>query len=143
MIFETEYDLVREKKAIETFVNIFKGHYEKLDRFDIDYKIFDCKYNLIAFAEVKGRNKYMADAYPLPISVSKIVKILDKRINPVIIWSCKDGIIYAKVKDIVATMKWGGRREREGAANDMELMAYYTEQKEFKHIYFENTSYNI
>jgi hypothetical protein len=36
MISETEQDLLREKKAIETFVKTFGGSYQKLDPFDID-----------------------------------------------------------------------------------------------------------
>ena len=43
MTFETEEDLRREKKAIETFVNTFGGSYKKLDPQDIDYKIFNKK----------------------------------------------------------------------------------------------------
>jgi len=142
MIFETPNDLIREEKAIKTFVNIFQGSYEKLDRFDIDYKVYDSKNNLIAYAEVKGRNRSIIDAYPLPISVTKLIKLLDKKINPVMIWSCTDGIIYGKIKNLVGTIKWGGRKEREVSVNDMELMAYYSEQAEFKYLYFENTSNN-
>ena len=40
-IFETEQDLIREKKAIETFVKIFGGSFKKLAPLDIDYKVFD------------------------------------------------------------------------------------------------------
>jgi len=52
MISETEEDLRREKKAIETFVKTFGGSYQKLDPFDIDYKIFDRDKKVIAYAEV-------------------------------------------------------------------------------------------
>ena len=55
MTFETETDLIREKKAIELFVSIFGGSYKKLDPQDIDFKVFDKDKNLIAYAEVKGR----------------------------------------------------------------------------------------
>ena len=80
-IFETEQDLIREKKAIELFVSIFNGSYKKLDPFDVDYKIFDKDNNLIAYAEVKGRIRSMRDAYPLPIAARKVVKLMDKRLN--------------------------------------------------------------
>ena len=36
MIFEREEDLLREKKAVETFVKTFGGSYQKLDPYDID-----------------------------------------------------------------------------------------------------------
>ena len=135
-IFETEEDLKREKKAIETFVKMFHGSYEKLDPLDIDYKIFDKHKNLIAYAEVKGRLRNMSTAYPLPISVKKIVKLIDKRLNPIIIWACDDGIIYAKANMLEGHLKVGGRKKREGSFNDDELMAYFDKQKEFKYIRF-------
>lgn len=135
-IFETEQDLIREKKAIELFVSIFNGSYKKLDPFDVDYKIFDKDNNLIAYAEVKGRIRSMRDAYPLPIAARKVVKLMDKRLNPVIIWSCEDGIIYGKPTDLIGEIRYGGRAPRKGSSNDEELMIYYEKQKEFKYVRF-------
>jgi len=134
MIFENEQDLEREKKAITLFVNTFGGSFQKLDPFDIDYKIFDREGKLIAYAEVKGRVRVIRDAYPLPIAARKLVKLADKRLNPVIIWACDDGIIYGKADRIVGEIMWGGRIPREGAVNDSELMVYYEKQKEFKYV---------
>jgi hypothetical protein len=134
MIFETEEDLRREKKAIEIFVNIFGGSYQKLDPRDIDYKIFDKDKNLIAYAEVKGRIRTMSNAYPLPISARKVVKLTDKRLNPVVIWACEDGIIYGKVNNLKGEIKFGGRPPRENSFDDSELMIYYDKQKELKYV---------
>ena len=134
MTFETEIDLIREKKAIELFVSIFGGSYKKLDPHDIDYKVFDKDKNLIAYAEVKGRIRTMRDAYPLPISAKKLVKLIDKRLTPVLIWACEDGIIYGKADKLQGAIKWGGRPPRDGAVNDNEMMAYYDKQKELKYI---------
>jgi hypothetical protein len=134
MTFETEVDLVREKKAIETFVNIFGGSFLKLDPNDIDYKVFDKNKNLIAYAEVKGRIRMMRTAYPLPISAKKLVKLIDKRITPVLIWACDDGIIYGKANKLIGEIKWGGRPPRDGSLNDNELMVYYDKQKELKYV---------
>jgi hypothetical protein len=136
MIFEKEQNLIREKKAIELFVKIFDGSYEKLDTFDVDYKVFDKDGKLIAYAEVKGRLRSMRMAYPLPISAKKIVKLIDKRITPVIIWCCEDGIIYGKANKLIGEAKWGGRSPRDGSFNDAELMVYYDKQKELKYIRF-------
>ena len=136
MTFETEEDLRREKKAIETFVNTFGGSYKKLDPHDIDYKIFDKDKNLIAYAEVKGRIRTMRSAYPLPVAVRKITKLADKRLNPVLIWSCDDGIIYGKVNMLKGEIKWGGRTPRDNSFNDSELMVYYDKQKELKYVRF-------
>lgn len=134
MIFETETDLIREKKAIELFVSVFGGSYKKLDPMDIDYKVFDKDNNLIAYAEVKGRIRSMKTAYPLPLSAKKLIKLIDKRITPVLIWACDDGIIYGKANKLVGEIKWGGRPPRLGSSNDNEMMVYFDKQKEFKFI---------
>lgn len=137
MIFEKEEDLIREKKAIEAFVKVFGGSYQKLDPFDIDFKIFDKDRNLIAYAEVKGRSRLMRDAYPLPIAIRKLSKLQDKRLNPVIIWCCDDGIIYGRPDKLHGEIMYGGRKPRLGSVNDDELMAYYNKQKGLKYVRFE------
>lgn len=133
-IFETEDDLKREMKAMKLFVSMFSGSFRKLDPLDIDYKVFDSEGQLIAYAEVKGRIRTIHNAYPLPISARKLVKLIDKRIQPVIIWACEDGIIYGKADKLVGEVKLSGRTPREGAANDIEMMVYYERQKNLKYI---------
>lgn len=136
MTFETEEDLRKEKNAIEVFVNTFGGSYKKLDPHDIDYKVFDKKGELIAYAEVKSRIRTMNAAYPLPIALRKVSKLSDKRLNPLVIWACEDGIIYGKVNKLKGEIKWGGRAPRDNSFNDSELMIYYDKQKELKYIRF-------
>ena len=132
-IFETEEDRIRELKAIKKFVDRFKGSYEKLDPFDIDYRVYDKDKNLIAYVEVKGRKKYLANCYPLPISATKVTKLCAKRLNPVIVWACEDGIIYGKVNEIAGEVRWGGREPRDQSHSDEELMLYYPKQKTLKY----------
>jgi hypothetical protein len=129
MTFETEQDIIREKKAIETFVSLFGGSYKKLDPSDVDYKIFDKKGSLISYAEVKGRIRTIHNAYPLPVDAKKLVKLIDKRLPPVVIWACEDGIIYGKANKLKGEIKWGGK-----SPLDSELMVYYDKQKELKYI---------
>ena len=128
MRFENEKNLEREKKAIKTFVTEFNGSFKKLDDNDIDFKIFDSKGNHIAYAEVKGRLKSIKDAYPLPVAARKLVKLADKRLNPVMIWSCFDGIIYCQVKHMRGLVTWGGRKPRTHSYNDQELMIYFNKK---------------
>jgi len=130
MTFETEQDLIREKKAIQTFVNIFAGSFKKLDPKDIDYKVFDKDGNLIAYAEVKGRIKAIYNAYPLPIEAKKLVKLIDKRLPPIVIWSCENGIIYGKANKLKGEIKWA----QDNSLYDSELMVYYDKQKELKYV---------
>jgi hypothetical protein len=135
MTFETEEELRRERRAVELFVKMFEGTFKKLDPQDVDYKIFDKDENLIAYAEIKGRIRTMHDAYPLPIPARKIVKLLDKRLPPVLIWACEDGIIYGKANRLVGEIKWGGNPPHDDL-KESELMVYYEKQKELKYIRF-------
>jgi hypothetical protein len=138
MRFETEKDLEREVRAIEKFVGRFSGSYKKLDPNDVDFRVYDDEEKLIAYAEIKGRYRNIADAYPLPVAARKVVKLCDKRLNPVLIWACDDGIIYGRPTELQGTIKWGGRTPREGSVNDEELMVYYDKQKNFKYMrYYE------
>jgi len=125
MTFDTPEELRREKKAIELFVGMFSGSYQKLDPHDVDYKVFDKDNKLIAYAEVVSRVRTMANSYPLPVSAKKLVKIFDKRIPPIIIWSCDDGIIYAKANEL-----------RGEIISDSELIVYYKKSKKFKYVRF-------
>ena len=124
MRFESEQDIHREQKAITKFIELFHGSSKKLDDNDIDFKIFDSDGNHIAYAEVKGRMKTIQNAFPLPVAARKLVKLADKRLNPVMIWACLDGIVYCKVKNIKGIIQWGGRKPRPGSYNDEELMVY-------------------
>lgn len=136
MTFETEEDLKREHKAITIFVSTFEGSFKKLDPQDIDYKVFNKDGKLIAYVEVKGRIRTMHNAYPLPIAARKLVKLTDKRLTPVVIWACEDGIIYGKVDKLKGEIKWGGRPPRNNSFDDNELMVYYEKQKTLKYIRF-------
>ena len=134
MRFETEKDLTREKRAIQKFVDRFGGSFKKLDPNDVDYRVYDKNNILIAYAEVKGRYRSLSQAYPLPIAARKVVKLCDKRLNPVVIWACDDGIIYGKPNEIQGDVRWGGRKPREGSYNDQELMLYYPKQEGTRYI---------
>ncbi len=136
MRFENDADLNRERKAIDKFVSIFNGSFKKLGQNDIDYRVFNEAGELIAYVEVKGRLRPLKEAYPLPVAARKLVKLCDKRLNPVMLWACEDGIIYAKVTDIRGEVMWGGRKPRPNSVNDEELMIYYDKQKGFKYVRF-------
>ena len=132
MIFETEQDLKRQHSAITTFVNTFGGSFKKLDPNDVDYKVFDKEGNLIAYVEIRTRIRTIHNAYPLPIPARKVLKLSDKRLNPVIIWACEDGIIYSRIEKLKGEIKWGGN-----APFDIpELIIFYEKQKSLKYVRF-------
>ena len=134
MRFETNKDLDRELNCIEMFCNTFKLTYSKLNENDIDFSLYKDE-KLISYAEVKGRNRTLLDAYPLPIACRKLVKLQDKKINPIIIWDCYDGIIYGRIEQIEGKIKLGGRKPRDQSTNDIELMAYYDKQLTLKELF--------
>tara|TARA_R110002049_G_C8708315_1_gene523688 strand:- start:26 stop:454 length:429 start_codon:yes stop_codon:yes gene_type:complete len=131
MRFENKKDLDREEKAIIKFVSVFKGSYNKLGDNDIDFEVLHNN-KIISYVEVKGRLRTIDNAFPLPISARKLVKLSDKKVNPVVIWACEDGIIYSKVKDLEGSIRYSGRKPRKGSTNDLELMTYYNDNKNFK-----------
>jgi hypothetical protein len=126
----------KEKKAIDVFVSMFGGSYKKLDPNDVDYKIFDKDGNLIAYAEVITRIRTIYNAYPLPIEAKKLVKLIDKRLTPVIIWACEDGIIYAKGNKLKGEIKFDSKSEQDNSFYNSELMVYYEKAKELKYVRF-------
>lgn len=134
MKFETDEDLKRERDAIEKFVSLFNGSYKKLSPLDIDFKIFDKNGDAAGYVEVKGRNRTIDTAFPLPISISKLVKLVNKQLNPIVVWACLDGIIYGDVKKIKGEVFYGGRNPRKNSFNDLELIAHYNKQSNIKYV---------
>jgi|TARA_R110000782_G_scaffold32928_1_gene80008 hypothetical protein len=136
MRFESSNDIQREQKAIRLFTEQFNGGFIKLGENDVDFTIVTKDGTVIAYAEVKGRNRKIKDAFPLPVAARKVVKLIDKckKVEPVIIWACLDGIIYGKIKQLGGVLKIGGRKPREHASNDIEAMVYYYETADLKKI---------
>ena len=135
MRFENDDHRQREQRAITKFCSLFDLTFRKLGENDIDFQIFKSD-RLVGFVEVKGRHRIIADAYPLPIAIRKLNKLqgeLAPREDPVIVWACHDGIIYGKVRNITGTVRYGGRKVRDGASNDQELMVYFNPQEDLHH----------
>jgi len=131
MRFENQKDLDRETVAIRKFCQQYRLKYQKLGDHDVDFKISkDDK--TVTYVEVKGRIRDISDCYPLPIAIRKLHKLKETHKDPVIIWACNDGILYAKVNNLVGSIRVGGRKPRKGSHNDIELMAYYNAQEAIK-----------
>ena len=138
MKFETEKDLLRETKAIDRFIQLFSGKAEKLGKWDLDYKVYDQNNKFLIYAEVKGRVNKTTEIYPLPIALRKIQKMQDDcgNYDCIIIWACEDGIIFGRYKELIGTVRYGGRTPRQGSANDLEMMIYYEKQDKLQtHLY--------
>lgn len=133
--FETPKNLEREEKAIKLWTSEFpEGCYQKLGGYDIDFRVHNPHKDTYAYVEVKGRHRNISTAYPLPIAARKLVKIHDLLKNDpdtdfaFVIWACDDGIFVGNIEDLIGKVKIGGRSEREGSANDIEVMVEYDEQ---------------
>ena len=143
-LFENKSHLEREERAIKLWTrNLPQGSYKKLGGFDIDFRVYSPTTDTYAYVEVKGRHKDIANAYPLPIAARKLVKIHDLFKNDpktkfaFVIWACEDGIIIGDIEDLIGKVKIGGRYDnREGAANDIEVMVEYDTQSSFKKIMY-------
>lgn len=116
-----------ESKAITTFTNLFSGSFKKLSPGDIDFKVFDKSNTLIAYAEVCVKRMPIRSSYPLSVDAEVLVRLIGKRLNPVLIWHCEDGIIYARAEQLVGTARM---------SSNGELVIYYDKQKSMKYIRF-------
>jgi len=130
MRFETTKDLKREYEAMNFFCQKYNLDFKKLDENDVDFELQkDGK--IIGYVEIKGRNKTIKEAYPLPIACRKLVKLCDKKLNTVVIWACYDGLIIGKIEQLEGMTKIGGRTPRKGSTNDIELMTYFNKSEKF------------
>lgn len=135
--FETSKDLDREVKAITTLCDKYKFQVEKLGDYDLDFKVFSRFGKFLGYAEVKGRNKEMHQAFSLPLAKRKYDKMMDKEGHKIIIWACYDGIIFGDLSKLLYVERTGGRKPREGSANDIEMMHYYIDQNELNRLSYE------
>jgi len=135
--FETSKDLDREIKAITTLCDKYNFQVEKLGDYDLDFKVFSRFGKFLGYAEVKGRNKEMHQAFSLPLAKRKYDKMMSKEGYKIIIWACYDGIIFGDLSKLLYVERTGGRKPREGSANDIELMHYYIDQNELNRLSYE------
>ena len=62
------------------------------------------------------------------ILARKLIKLVDKRINSVIIWGCYDGILYINPQKIKGDIKWDKENE--------DLIITFNNKKDFKYVKF-------
>ena len=122
--FERPSDIARENKAMQTIASQYNWQYKKLGPYDVDFYIKG-----IGYLEVKGRNRNIEDAFPLPLARRKYDKLMEKPLNKIIVWSCFNGLIYADLTKLTFTERTGGRTPRNGSTNDIESMLYIPQQE--------------
>jgi len=96
-----------KKKASGAFVNVFGGSTELLSKSDIYCRVLDRNKTPIAYLDIIVVRKLMSGSNPLIAPKKTIQKLIDKRLNPVILWAFLDGIVYCKVKNISGEVLFG------------------------------------
>ena len=124
-MFEVDQDIAKEKKAIELYLRRLGGSYKKLSPSDVDFRILGENKSVIGYAEVKVLNTEMKESFPLTVEARKIIKLRDKRLHAVMIWSCIDGIWYLPIEGLTGTASW---------SEDGELMLKFENIKIFKYV---------
>jgi hypothetical protein len=127
-VFETEKDLINEKKTIEKFCEVRKCEYMKMPKWDLDFLIHKDGYG-IAFAEVKVRNQSYSSFPTQMLALNKLNGLLrsNEYLPSYIIYKYTDGIYYIHVKDIESNeIKYSGwNKERKGSKHDKEWLTYF------------------
>ena len=124
-MFEQDQDIKKEKKAIELYLRRLGGSYKKLSKDDVDFRIQGENGAVIGYAEVKVLDTEMKESFPLMVEARKIIKLRDKRLHAVMIWSCIDGIYYLPIEGLVGRALW---------SEEEELMLSFDNKKLFKYV---------
>ncbi len=124
-MFEQDQDINKEKKAIELYLRRLGGTYRKLGIDDVDFRIQGETGAVVGYAEVKVLDTEMKDSFPLMVEARKIIKLRDKRLHAVMIWSCIDGIYYLPIEGLVGRALW---------SEEEELMLSFDNKKLFKYV---------
>lgn len=124
-MFEQDQDISKEKKAVEIYLRRIGGSYKKLSPDDVDFRIIGENKSTIGYAEVSVLDTEMKDSFPLMVQARKIIKLRDKRLHAVMIWSCIDGIYYLPIEGLVGRATW---------SDEGELMLSFDNKKLFKYV---------
>ena len=125
MFEQDQQDINKEKKAIELYLRRLGGTYRKLGIDDVDFRIQGETGAVVGYAEVKVLDTEMKDSFPLLVEARKIIKLRDKRLHAVMIWSCIDGIYYLPIEGLVGRALW---------SEEEELMLSFDNKKLFKYV---------
>tara|TARA_R110000851_G_scaffold106902_1_gene226603 strand:+ start:972 stop:1352 length:381 start_codon:yes stop_codon:yes gene_type:complete len=124
-MFEQEQDIKKEKTAMDLYLRRLGGTYRKLGTDDVDFRIQGESGAAIGYAEVKVLDTEMKNSFPLMVEARKIIKLRDKRLHAVMIWSCIDGIYYLPIEGLVGRAVW---------SDEEELMLSFDNKKLFKYV---------
>jgi len=110
---------------MDLYLRRLGGTYRKLGTDDVDFRIQGETGAVVGYAEVKVLDTEMKDSFPLMVEARKIIKLRDKRLHAVMIWSCIDGIYYLPIEGLVGRALW---------SEEEELMLSFDNKKLFKYV---------
>jgi hypothetical protein len=113
---------------------VFGGSYELLSPSDVYCRVFDKDNDLIAYIDCFVVNRNVKSAYPLRVSAKSMTKLADKRLNPVVLFCMRDGVIYGKLKEISGVISWDFKNPDDTTPD--ELTITYYNPKPFRFIKF-------
>lgn len=119
---EFDPDELRERKAIDKYCSVNKLRHTRMGHGM--YRIDNDDGTPVGYVLVEPKLRNMSYAYPLQAMAKKVIKLIDKRLSPVIIWACDDGILFANADKIKGSSLF----------KDNELMLYFDRQPGFRYI---------
>ena len=82
---------------IKSFTNKFNCSYSQLSPSDVDFKIMNSKGKIISYAQVEVCDE-LKDGFK--IKAERAVRLYNKRLNGVLLFSISNQIYYAKIEDL-------------------------------------------
>jgi len=125
--FESNQDITAEKKLLHDFCTYYKYEGTKLPQWEIDYLVHR-QGKAIGFVEIKNYTSTFDKYDRGMLSLIKLNKMISShKYLPTLLlmsWACGTKG-WIGLDDIKGEIKWGGRKPRDGSANDMEFVIYF------------------
>lgn len=91
---------MRSDPAVKKFVDSFNGSFSKMNQSDDHFWIYNQLGDHIAYAVVEHDKVKSVNVKGLRIEAQKLLRLFNKRFNPLVIWELGDGLAYIKAQSI-------------------------------------------
>lgn len=95
---------MRDEVTLQKFVDSFSGSFSRRSPVDEHYWIYDQLGEHIAYAIVEHAGGKSSNLKNLSIEAPKLLRLTNKRFNPLVIWELGDGIAYIKASSIFGSI---------------------------------------
>lgn len=125
----------RRRVAIETYCDSMGYGFTVNVNDGVNYKITDGDNMTVGYAIVKARYKSVARANPVFVSARSLFKLIETKLEPVIIWSCNDGILYGDPRKLAGDIVYGDFSHDEELANES-MVVFYRNTRALKRVMY-------